>query len=153
MRGNVVALIGGMGVSSGIIIKFFYGFVVWFKNVLYFCSEEIKNYENYNKRLSDLFKSKTLKQAQRKFKRLQGEIKSMPEEIQKFIKSISKDFETTINHIINPEIPSTNNLLEGFYKVTFLGRIKRIYRTDKGIKIRLKLSQMRWTKRNVLKIK
>ena len=77
----------------------------------------------------------------------------MPEEIQKFIKSISKDFETTINHIINPEIPSTNNLLEGFYKVTFPGRIKRIYRTDKGIKIRLKLSQMRWTKRNVLKIK
>lgn len=77
----------------------------------------------------------------------------MPEEIQKFIKSLSKDFETTINHIKNPEIPSTNNLIEGYYKTTFPGKIKRIFRTEKGLKIRLKLSQLRWTKRNVLKIK
>lgn len=115
--------------------------------------KEIKEYENYNKRISDLFKSKTVKQARRKFKTLQGEIKSMPEEIQKFIKSLSKDFETTINHIKNPEIPSTNNLIEGYYKTTFPGKIKRIFRTDKGLKTRLKLSQLRWTKRNVLKIK
>lgn len=77
----------------------------------------------------------------------------MPEEIQKFIQNLSKDFETTINHIKNPEIPSTNNLIEGFYKTTFPGKIKRIFRTNKGLKIRLKLSQLRWTKRNVLKIK
>ncbi|MBQ6629971.1 MAG: hypothetical protein IJH65_14285, partial [Methanobrevibacter sp.] len=74
-------------------------------------------------------------------------------EIQKFIKKLSKDFETTINHIKNPEIPSTNNLIEGFFKTTFPGKIKKIYRTDKGLRIRLKLSQLRWTKRNVLKIK
>jgi chromosome segregation ATPase len=115
--------------------------------------KQIKEYENYNKRISDLFKSKTLKQARIKFKKLQGEIKSMPEEIQKFIQNLSKDFETTINHIKNPEIPSTNNLIEGFYKTTFPGKIKRIFRTNKGLKIRLKLSQLRWTKRNVLKIK
>ena len=115
--------------------------------------KQIKEYENYNKRISDLFKSKTLKQARIKFKKLQAEIKSMPEEIQKFIQNLSKDFETTINHIKNPEIPSTNNLIEGFYKITFPGKIKRIFRTNKGLKIRFKLSQLRWTKRNVLKIK
>ncbi len=115
--------------------------------------KEIKDYEKYNERISSVFKSKTLKEAQRRFRRLQGEIKSMPEEVQKFIKSLSKDFETTTNYLIDPEIPNTNNLLEGFYKITFPRKIKKIFRTEKGIKIRLKLSQMRWTKRNVLNIK
>lgn len=115
--------------------------------------KEIKDYEKYNERISSVFKSKTLKQAQKRFRRLQGEIKSMPEEVQKFIKSLSKDFETTTTYLINPEIPNTNNLLEGFYKITFPGKIKKIFRTEKGIKIRLKLSQMRWTKRNVINIK
>ena len=115
--------------------------------------KEIKDYKNYNKRISNIFKSKTAKEARTRFKLLQNEIKTMPKEIQKFIKKLSKDFETTINHIKNPEIPGTNNLIEGFFKTTFPGKIKKIYRPDKGLRIRLKLSQLRWTKRNVLKIK
>ena len=61
-----------------------------------------------------------------------------------------KDFDKTINHIKRKDIPKTNNLLEGFFKITFLKKYKRRFRTEKGVKNYLRHMTIRWYERNVL---
>lgn len=61
-------------------------------------------------------------------------IDEMPEIIQDFMRKFSKKLEITLNHTKNRKIPSTNNLVELVFRVTFLGKIKRIFRTYEGAK-------------------
>ena len=44
-----------------------------------------------------------------------------------------------------------NNLVELLFKVTFPGKIKRIYRTYAGAVTQIKLDDLKWIERNVLK--
>lgn len=48
------------------------------------------------------------------------------------------------------DIPKTNNLLEGFFKITFPKKYKRRFRTEKGVKNYLRHMRIRWYERNVL---
>ena len=100
-----------------------------------------------------MFKSKTKKTAMKRFQKLKDKIKKIPKEIASFIEKLSKDIENTLNHIKNNDIPNTNNKLEGYYKITLPRHLKRIFRTEKGLNTKLRLNQIRWTERNVLKIK
>ena len=50
----------------------------------------------------------------------------------------------------DPSIPKTNNLIELFYKVTFPGKIKRIYRTVEGVENKIRMNNIRWMERNVI---
>lgn len=61
-------------------------------------------------------------------------IDEMPEIIQDFMRKFSKKLEITLNHTKNRKIPSTNNLVELVFRVTFPGKIKRIFRTYEGAK-------------------
>ena len=47
-------------------------------------------------------------------------------------------------------IPKTNNLVELFFKVTFPGKIKKIYRTYEGALNKIKLDDLRWIEKNVI---
>ena len=53
-----------------------------------------------------------------------------------------------LNHTLNKDIPSTNNLLEGFYKITLPVKLKKIFVTYKGAMNRIVLNNIRWMKRN-----
>ncbi len=61
------------------------------------------------------------------------------------MKKLSKKLEITLNPIKNKKILSTNNLAELFFRITFLGKIKRIfwiYKVHKSNKIKqLKLDK------------
>ena len=59
---------------------------------------------------------------------LYNEMDFLPDVVAKFIKNLSKDFDSTIQHIIRPEIPNTNNLLEGYFKITLPRHLKKIFR-------------------------
>jgi chromosome segregation ATPase len=114
---------------------------------------KIKELKKYTDNISLMFKSKTKKTAMKRFQKLKDKTKELPEEIASFIKKLSKDIDNTLNHITNDDIPNTNNKLEGYYKITLPRHLKRIFRTDKGLNIKLRLNRIRWTERNVLKIK
>ena len=48
-----------------------------------------------------------------------------------------------LNHTLNKDILSTNNLLEGFYKITLPRKIKKIFVTYKGAMNRIALNNIR----------
>ena len=102
------------------------------------------------KKISLIFKSKTEKTARKRFNALNEKLDELPKEIKAFIKNLSKYLDKAIQHTINRKIPSTNNLIEGFYKTTLPGKIKRIFKTYRGLLIRIKLNDIRWIKRCVI---
>ena len=115
-------------------------------------NKTIKQYTELNKRVSNIFKANSVEEAQRRFNILYNQIKFLPEPFAKFMKNLKKDFYSTIKHIINPEIPNTNNLLEGYYKITLPRHLKKIYRTEQGLKNRIRHSRIKWTRKMVLKM-
>ena len=112
--------------------------------------KEVKEYIQYKEKISKIFKSKSIKTAMKRFNKLNEKIDEMPEIIQDFMRKLSKKLEITLNHTKNRKIPSTNNLAELLFRVTFPGKIKRIFRTYEGAKRQIRLNNLNWTKRNVL---
>ncbi len=112
--------------------------------------KEVKEYLKYKERISTIFKSKSIKTAMKRFNELNEKFAEMPEIIQNFMRKLSKKLEITLNHTKNRKIPSTNNLAELLFRVTFPGKIKRIFRTYEGAKRQIRLNNLNWTKRNVL---
>ena len=102
------------------------------------------------KKISLIFKSKTEKTARKRFQELYDKLDDLPKEIKSFIKNLSKYLNKAIQHTINRHIPSTNNLIEGFYKTTLPRKIKRIFKTYGGLLIRITLNNIRWIKRCVI---
>ena len=111
---------------------------------------EVKEFLEYKEKISKIFKSKTIKTAMNRFNKLNEKFGEMPEIIQDFMRKLSKKLEITLNHTKNGKIPSTNNLAELLFRVTFPGKIKRIFRTYKGAQRQIRLNNLNWTKRNVL---
>ena len=111
--------------------------------------KELRLYKTFKRRVSLIFKSKKEKTAINRYNKLLND-KRIPQKIKKFLERIEDIMPNLINHIENDNIPSTNNKVEGFYKITLPGCKKRIYRTIKGVERRMMLSQLRWTHRQVL---
>lgn len=112
--------------------------------------QELNHYKTFKRRVSLIFKSKKEKTAIKRYNKLLND-KRIPKKIKKFLERIEDVLPPLINHIEDDDIPSTNNKVEGFYKITLPGCKKRIYRTVKGVERRMMLSQLRWTHRQVLK--
>ena len=113
-------------------------------------NKEVKEYIKYKEQISAIFKSKSIKTAMKRFNESNEKFDEMPEIIQNFMRKLSKKLEITLNHTKNRKIPSTNNLTELLFGVTFPGKIKRIFRTYEGAKRQIQLNNLNWTKRNVL---
>ena len=113
-------------------------------------NKQLAEFEYYNTKISEIFDYNTVKDAEREFNRLYNQLDFLPEEVAKFVKNLKKDFDKTINHIRRKDIPKTNNLLEGFFKITFPKKYKRRFRTEKGVKNYLRHMRIRWYERNVL---
>ena len=77
----------------------------------------------------------------------------MSDEIKDFLENLKNHLDDALNHTLNKNVPSTNNLIEQFFKITFARKIKKIFRTKRGAMKRMKMNEIRWTHRNVLKQK
>lgn len=113
--------------------------------------KEIDLYENYNERISEIFKQKTFKNAKLRYSILNNQIKHLPDEIAKFITKLGKDLENTLSHIENDNIPKTNNWLELFFKIVFPKKYRKRFKTTKGVKRFLKNGKIKWYENTVLK--
>ena len=113
--------------------------------------KELNTIDNDKKRIQTIFKSKTQKQAIRRFNTIYNQRNHLEPIIKNFLEKMNKNLDKLINHIGNKKIPSTNNVVENYYRTTLPRKHKRIYRTLKGLLKRIKEEQVRWTHRIVLK--
>ena len=113
----------------------------------------LKEDTKYIEQISLIFKKKTYQAAINQFNRLHDKREEMSEEIKKFLENLKDHLDDALKHTLNKNVPSTNNLIEQFFKITFARKIKKIFRTKRGAMKRMKLNEIRWTKRNVIKTK
>ncbi len=111
--------------------------------------KEIDQYENYNKRISEIFNQKTFKNAKLRYSILKNQIEHLPDEIAKFITKLGKDLDNTLSHIENENIPKTNNWLELFFKIVFPKKYRKRF---KGVKRFLRNGKIKWYENTVLKM-
>lgn len=112
--------------------------------------KDLKELIKYKEKIKTMFKSKTLQTAKNRFNRMWDKKEELPTIIHDFLKKLSKKIKRAFEFTQDKSIPKTNNLVELFYKVTFPGKIKRIYRTLEGVQNRIRLNNIRWMERNVI---
>ena len=112
---------------------------------------QIKEHIEYKDTIRKIFRAKSLKTAMKYFHQVYDKLEELPKIIKNFIKTLSKKIEKALEYTKDKNIPKTNNLVELLFKVTFPGKIKRIYRTYAGAITQIKLDDLRWIERNVLK--
>ena len=113
----------------------------------------LKEDNKFIKRISLIFKSKTHETTINRFNRVYDIRKEMSYEIKKFLENLKDHLEDALKHTFNKNLPSTNNLIEQFFKITFGCKMKILFRTERGASKRMKFNEIRWTKRNVIQTK
>lgn len=111
---------------------------------------EIRDLLKYKKKIQKIFKAKTLKTAMKHFNELKEQLEELPKVIQDYVKKLDKKIDRIMEQVKDKKIPKTNNLVELFFKVTFPGKIKRIYRTYEGALNKIKLDDLKWIEKNVI---
>ena len=84
------------------------------------------------------------------FNQLNDKLEELPPIIKDFIKKLSKKINKALNYLNDKNIPKTNNLVELLFKITFPGKIKRIYRTNAGAITQIKIDDLKWIENHVL---
>ena len=113
--------------------------------------KELKTIDQDKEHIQNIFTSKTHKQAIRRYNTLYNKRTQLNTHIKHFLEKIKPELDIILNHTIDEDIPRTNNTVENYYRTTLPRSQKRIYKTLKGLKRTIKLMQIRWTHRNVLK--
>ena len=112
--------------------------------------KELKEIKTYKEEIKKIFDFKSLKASMNKFHKIYDKKEELPTFVYEFLKNLLKKIERALAFTQDPSIPKTNNLVELFYKVTFPGKIKRIYRTLEGAQNRIRMNNLRWMERNVI---
>ncbi len=112
---------------------------------------KIKEHIEYKETIKKIFRAKSFKTAMKYYHQLYDKLEELPQIIKDFIKTLSKKINKALEYTKDKKIPKTNNLVELLFKVTFPGKIKRIYRTYAGAVTQIKLDDLKWIERNVLK--
>ena len=113
--------------------------------------KEYGEYENYNERISEIFKQDTIKKAKIRFNILNNQIDKLPDEIAKFIRKLRKNLDQTLSHIENKNIPNTNNWLELFFNIIFPKKYRNRFKTIPGVTRFLRARKIKWHENIVLK--
>ena len=113
--------------------------------------KEYDEYENYNERISEIFKQDTIKKAKMRFNILNNQIDKLPDEIAKFIRKLRKNLDQTLSHIENKNIPNTNNWLELFFNIIFPKKYRNRFKTIPGVTRFLRARKIKWHENIVLK--
>ena len=111
---------------------------------------EIKVYDKCTHNLSLMLKSRTKKTGFKCYNKIIDEIDDTPEKIRGFIRNIQKELDNLLLHTACDDIPTTNNCIELYFGVTLNRRLKRKYKTQRGILNEIRLKTIRWIKRVVL---
>lgn len=104
----------------------------------------------YKERIKKIFDVKSYKTGINKINKLLDKKDELPKFITDFLKNLLKKIEKALAFTKDESLPKTNNLVELFYKVTFPGKIKRIYRTVEGAMNRIRLNNIKWMEKNVI---
>ena len=112
--------------------------------------KQLDEQENIDERISNIYNVDEQKSAQRRFNTIYNQLNQFDEDTQKFLKNLNKKFKKTTTYFQNPEIPRTNNKIEGYFKITLPRNLKRTYRTKEGLIRWIRLQKIRWTERNVI---
>ena len=113
--------------------------------------KEYNEYENYNERISEIFKQDTIKKAKMRFNILNNQIDKLPDEIAKFIRKLGKNLDQVLSHIENKNIPNTNNWLELFFNIIFPKKYRNRFKTILGVTRFLRARKIKWHENIVLK--
>ena len=113
--------------------------------------KEYNEYENYNERISEIFKQDTIKKAKMRFNILNNQIDKLPDEIAKFIRKLGKNLDQALSHIENKDIPNTNNWLELFFNIIFPKKYRNRFKTIPGVTRFLRARKIKWHENIVLK--
>ena len=111
------------------------------------------NHENeeiamYMDRISLIFKSKKFTTAENRLNRLLEIKDKIPEVLVDSLSNLKRKFDKLTKHIENDKIPNTNNWIELFFKLTCPGKLKKYYKTDKGLDRKTRINRSRWNLRN-----
>ena len=79
----------------------------------------LKDDKKYIKRISLIFKSKLYKTVWNRFNKLYAIRKEMSEEIKKYLENLKDLLDVALHYTLNKNVPSTNNLIEQYYKISF----------------------------------
>ena len=104
----------------------------------------------YKERIKKIFNVKSYKTGINKINKLLDKKDELPDFIHDFLKNLLKKIERALAFTKDESLPKTNNLVELFYKITFPGKIKRIYRTIEGAMNRIRLNNIKWMEKNVI---
>jgi chromosome segregation ATPase len=115
--------------------------------------EYIKQLQKYMEQISQIFQQETQVKARKEFQRLLNKTEKLPLEIATFINNLSRTIEKSIQHLKHSDIPNTNNLIEGYFKITLPRHLKRKYRTLEGILTKLRQNRIRSTQRKLQQMK
>ena len=121
-----------------------------YRNELKQKRKELKEQEKINERIANIYDTDNEKAAKRRFKTIYHQLNQFDDNTQKYLKNLNKKFDKTLEYYKNPQIPRTNNKIEGYFKITLPSHIKRIYRTREGLIRWIRLQKIRWMERNVL---
>ena len=77
----------------------------------------------------------------------------MSEEIKKYLGNLKDNLDNALHHTLNKNVPSTNNLIEQYYKINFGHNLKKIFGREQRSTKRIKANEIRYTKRNVIQRK
>ena len=97
-----------------------------YKNELKQKRKELNEQERINERIANIYDTDTQKAAIRRFRTIYHQLDQFDDNTQKYLKNLNKKFDKTIEYHKNPQIPRTNNKIEGYFKIT-LPRHKKEY--------------------------
>ena len=127
------------------------------KNFTKTFNDEIKNLNmikdknmqifDYGIMIKDLLHFKNYEKASKRLKYLWNEKDNMPKSFQKFLKKLKKNFNSYMRHLKNKELAATNNAIENFFGVVFPDKLKKLFKTVKGVEIFITLHTKRWNER------
>jgi hypothetical protein len=101
------------------------------------CEKENKFLDNYVSKISLMSKPKSLKTIYKRFYKLYNAIKELLEEITDFITRLNKKLDIVTNYLRCENLPSINNNLKGYFGIILTRYLKKRYRTEKKLEIRL----------------
>ena len=111
--------------------------------------KELKEDEKIIAKLSRLWKYKTISTCKNKFYTLYNNRDQFRKEIKEFLEKLEKYLDKALNHVFDSDIPTTNNTIEAFFKITLPRCSKRKFMTYEGMMNRILLNDIRYMKRNV----
>ena len=104
----------------------------------------------YKEKIKKIFNVKSYQTGINKINKLLDKKDELSNFIHDFLKNLLKKIERALAFTNDESLPKTNNLIELSYKITFPGKIKRIYRTVEGAMNRIRLNNIKWMEKNVI---